>query len=51
MKCDAAVERLFCDFASAMSKFGAFETCYDVRSMVAIGGKANIARIALFGSD
>src|SRR6478672_13163325 len=30
---------------------GTFETCRDVRSMVVIGGKADVARIAHFGSD
>ncbi len=34
-----------------MSVPGTFETCRDVRSMVAIGGKADVARIAHFGSD
>ncbi len=33
------------------SGIGTFETCRDVRSMVAIGGKADVARIAHFGSD
>ena len=33
------------------SVVGTFETCRDVRSMVAIGGKADVARIADFGSD
>jgi hypothetical protein len=33
------------------SESGTFETSGDVRSMVAIGGKADVARIAHFGSD
>jgi len=36
---------------SEPSTHGTFETCRDVRSMVAIGGKADVARIAHFGSD
>ena len=37
--------------ATHESAYGTFETCRDVRSMVAIGGKADVARIAHFGSD
>jgi len=34
-----------------MSLPGTFETCRDVRSMVAIGGQADIAWMSHFGSD
>src|SRR6202022_3666174 len=33
------------------SDFGTFETCSDVGSSVAIGGKADISRTSRFGSD
>src|SRR5258705_1456059 len=36
---------------SATSQFGTFETYHDVRSLVAIGGRADIARTSHFGSD
>ena len=36
---------------SATSEFGTFETSHDVRSLVAIGGRADIARTSHFGSD
>jgi hypothetical protein len=36
---------------TAMSPIGTFETSRDVRSLVAIGGKADMALKAHFGSD
>ena len=39
------------DFARMMSPIGTFETCRDVRSSVAIRGKADVLRIIHFGSD
>jgi hypothetical protein len=35
----------------AMSPNGTTRTVSDVRSLVAIGGEADVARIALFGRD
>ncbi len=34
-----------------MSAYGTFETSHDVRSMVAIGGKADVAQATYFGRD
>src|SRR5947207_15616937 len=43
----AASQHSFCRF----SPMGTFETCSDVRSLVAIRGKADVARTTRFGSD